>query len=232
MATLANVVTFYVTPNSNNSNGKQIMFTTLWYFFVLLNVFYGGALTMFFTSTITIPFEGIVDVMREYPDWKLMFKAGSEVDFSLPASDDPDYAEYWTRAQLYPEEARFNTIKEGLDMMNNDRIVLSIQDSLLKGYFRANPFHVQRLDIFSTVEIGYSCLTFSFNSPLKAIFEKSITDTREKGVQHNLQIQWIGGALNQNWLVEKMVLTPARTGNYDVCLAARCIWLLCCYSLW
>jgi hypothetical protein len=38
--------------------GKKIMVTTLWYFFVLLNAYYGGAMTMFFTSTISNPFEG------------------------------------------------------------------------------------------------------------------------------------------------------------------------------
>jgi hypothetical protein len=45
---------------------------------LLLNAFYGGAMTMFFTSTISIPFEGIVDVMRDYPTWKLMFYKGTE----------------------------------------------------------------------------------------------------------------------------------------------------------
>jgi hypothetical protein len=40
-------------------------------FFVLLNAFYGGALTMFFTSEITIPFNNIYEVMRAYPSWNL-----------------------------------------------------------------------------------------------------------------------------------------------------------------
>jgi hypothetical protein len=30
----------------------------LWYFFVLLNAFYGGAMTMFFSSNIDNQFEG------------------------------------------------------------------------------------------------------------------------------------------------------------------------------
>ena len=48
------------------------------YFFILINTFYGGAMTMFFTSEITLPFETIRDVMRTYPTWNLMVNTGNE----------------------------------------------------------------------------------------------------------------------------------------------------------
>ena len=48
------------------------------YFFILINTFYGGAMTMFFTSEITLPFETIRDVMRTYPSWNLMVNEGNE----------------------------------------------------------------------------------------------------------------------------------------------------------
>jgi hypothetical protein len=52
------VIAHYGTPSTMDTLGKKIMVTTLWYFFVLLNAYYGGAMTMFFTSTISNPFEG------------------------------------------------------------------------------------------------------------------------------------------------------------------------------
>ena len=52
-----------------------------WTFFVLLNAYYGGALTMFFTSEVSIPFTNIYDVMKSYPTWKLKMRAGEEVRF-------------------------------------------------------------------------------------------------------------------------------------------------------
>ena len=52
-----------------------------WTFFVLLNAYYGGALTMFFTSEVTIPFNNIYDVMKAYPTWKLKMRAGEEVRY-------------------------------------------------------------------------------------------------------------------------------------------------------
>ena len=48
------------------------------YFFILINTFYGGAMTMFFTSEVTLPFETIRDVMRTYPSWNLMVNEGNE----------------------------------------------------------------------------------------------------------------------------------------------------------
>ena len=52
-----------------------------WTFFVLLNAYYGGALTMFFTSEANIPFTSIDDVMEAYPTWKLKMRGGD--DYSL-----------------------------------------------------------------------------------------------------------------------------------------------------
>ena len=57
-----------------------------WTFFVLLNAYYGGALTMFFTSEVSIPFTNIYDVMKSYPTWKLKMRAGEEVRFQYKGS--------------------------------------------------------------------------------------------------------------------------------------------------
>jgi hypothetical protein len=61
----------------------------------LLNAYYGGAPTMFFTSEITIPFKRIKDVMKAYPDWTLIIQVGSESYFALNAKHDLNYADYW-----------------------------------------------------------------------------------------------------------------------------------------
>ena len=53
--------------NWDSSDSVQISATSGWYFFVLLNAFYGGALTMFFASEAALPFDSIRGVMREYP---------------------------------------------------------------------------------------------------------------------------------------------------------------------
>ena len=68
-----------------NTDGYNIASTSGWTFFLLLNAFYGGALTMFFTSEIRIPFTSIEDVMRQYPTWRLLMMNGNDVHFQYKA---------------------------------------------------------------------------------------------------------------------------------------------------
>ena len=67
------------------TDGYMISSTSVWLFFLLINAYYGGALTMFFTSELGIPFETIEDVMRAYPDYKLLMMAGNQVYFIYKA---------------------------------------------------------------------------------------------------------------------------------------------------
>ncbi len=47
-----------VPPNVNNAQ-----FLAAWLLFILVNAYYGGALTMFFSSSPTLPFETLRQVM-------------------------------------------------------------------------------------------------------------------------------------------------------------------------
>ena len=51
---------------------NQISTFSFWFLFVLLNAFYGGALTMFFVAEISIPFNTMRDVVKIFPEWKLL----------------------------------------------------------------------------------------------------------------------------------------------------------------
>jgi hypothetical protein len=61
------IIQFCFLYNWDNSDSVQISSTSGWYFFVLLNAFYGGALTMFFATEAALPFQSIREVMKEYP---------------------------------------------------------------------------------------------------------------------------------------------------------------------
>ena len=61
---------------------QQILAMTTWLFFVLLNSFYGGAMTMFFANDITLPFENIRDVIQAYPEWELLLLKGTESTYT------------------------------------------------------------------------------------------------------------------------------------------------------
>ncbi len=58
-----------------DTQGYRMVHVISMLFFVLINSFYGGAMTMFFTSEIALPFETMRDVMRDH-SWKLVVQNG------------------------------------------------------------------------------------------------------------------------------------------------------------
>ena len=69
----------------NNFSGIRIWIFSLWTFFTLMYAFYSGALTMFFLTEDELPFTNSRDVLKLFPDWKLIFKDGYEQNFEFPA---------------------------------------------------------------------------------------------------------------------------------------------------
>ena len=67
------------------TDGYKISTTSIWIFFLLVNAYYGGAMTMFFTTEVTIPFETMEDVLRAYPNFNLMMEAGMDVHYNKKA---------------------------------------------------------------------------------------------------------------------------------------------------
>ena len=67
--------------NYEKTESWMISTTIIWLCFVPLEAYYGGALTMFFTSEVTIPFETLTDVLEAYPSWKLNVKNGLQMQF-------------------------------------------------------------------------------------------------------------------------------------------------------
>ena len=61
-----------------STHGFRLFVITGWLFFVVLEIYYGGVLTMFFTSNTPLPFKTPADVMKAYPGWKLLYEAGDE----------------------------------------------------------------------------------------------------------------------------------------------------------
>ena len=51
---------------------NQISMMSFWFLFVVLNAFYGGALTMFFVAEISIPFNTMRDLVKIFHEWKLL----------------------------------------------------------------------------------------------------------------------------------------------------------------
>ena len=141
---LCMLITHFALPTTENTESRRILAFSIWTFFVVINAYYGGALTMFFTGTVTLNFETRRDVVQAYPDWNLIYKDGSQINFAILARQgDPDFAEFWARDQSDHSETRFKTVREGLIRLAKNQEIMHVDEGQLKGFLRQNPFHVQ-----------------------------------------------------------------------------------------
>ncbi len=67
--------------------------TTGWYSFILINVFYGEALTMFFVAEVPLSFDSIVNAVKACPEWKVLVLRGERF-FSVRINDSTSVFTY------------------------------------------------------------------------------------------------------------------------------------------
>ena len=72
------VIPYFILGNYFSTHGHRLFVITGWLLFVPLEIYFGGVLTMYFTTEASFPFETVEDVIRAYPKWKLKFQKGTE----------------------------------------------------------------------------------------------------------------------------------------------------------
>ena len=207
------MLTVKLTKFEQHSNGEKIMAFTIWMFFVLVQAFYAGALTMFFTSTTTLPFETDRDVIQAYPDWKIWMRSGSEHNiYTHVLKGDPDYIKFWERYTEDPNGTVYNSEKEGLEILSRGQNVIMTGESKFVGHLKSNPTD-QRLFYFGHSKWQDRSLLFHGNSPLLPMFNQGACYLREKGIIHLLHLKWfgVGTEMGGSDLMEKTVLNAGQT---------------------
>ena len=207
------------------TSAQKLMALIGWILFVLVNAWYSGALTMFFTSEITIPFESIYDVMKAYPDWKLMTRPAYDIHFMSKVSQgDIDYVKFWKRVQENPEETLFDSVEEGMNKIYSGQFVIYLDRGQILGYIKANPDRNQRLKVFGCGQPYSTSVILPKNSPLKPILEFSARKLWESGTYEILIKNWFGETKYQSGGLSTTVLSGGQ-----VILAF--VILLSCLSL-
>ena len=189
----------------------KIMFFSMALMFVMIRAFYSAALTKFFTVSIPQPFETERDVIRAYPSWNFMIRKGEEMNiYSYVLQGDADYAAYWQRHLSDPEGTTYTSEKEAIQHLASGRYVISSDENQFLGYLRSNPTG-EKLHFFGHGRWHYPCLMFHLNSPLVPMFNRGVGHFREKGLESQLYLKWIGVGYNDGpSLLSMTVLTPGQ----------------------
>ncbi len=83
-----------------DSISHRIVMISSWMFFLLINAYYGGALTMFFSSAPGRPFETVREGLLKYPEWKLTVAKADKSHIEYLANEvyDPPYVDFYERS--------------------------------------------------------------------------------------------------------------------------------------
>ena len=135
---------------------------------------------------------------------------------------------------------------DGLARIEEQQTIMHIQTGILKGYFKQNPYHVQRLDIFSIMEKTFTTIIFTKNSPLAPLFSRlrnllrnriyvelciyfrASERIRDSGMQSFLSRQWEGDDIDESWPTETETIG---IGQVILVVIVLCVGYVACALL-
>ncbi len=169
---------------------KKVAIISSWIFFLIINSFYGGALTMFFSTSPDLPFTTIRQGLLKYPTWKMQTIVGEEAPIEViplkilcfmsdlehdlakvKVNEDPVFAEYWNNMKTDPEELVAANHQEALERLKIGGNFLRTSLMALTAVVAANPKLADGMSL-ETVEtnIMTSMAPLTKHSPYTRLF--------------------------------------------------------------
>jgi hypothetical protein len=174
---------------------NRLVLFMAWTCYLLIEVYYEGALTMFFTTEMGVPFDSINDVMKAYPDWRLLMRSGFEAYYiNHVDAGDEDYIKFWNRVKEYPEENTFSGIEEAITKHSRSPVVIHDMEGSIDTYSKSGKGDaMDHLAIFDKGRTEWYGLIVTENSPLGPILKYGANKLHERGVFDHLTAKWLGG---------------------------------------
>ena len=199
------------------SSSYRFIKSVAWLAFFLFSVYYQGALTMFFTTEITIPFTTLREAALSYPEWKLRFKPGDEGFLYVLASDgDKDANEFFNRIQNFPKEAQFKTVEGGIIKLLSEKSAIFLSENELRLYNKYYPIK-ENLKVLpgywdvNGLKGKLNEIIVPYNSPLQPILSEGFQLLHESGMMTSLEARWVGRSITtQSIGMNTFVLKPGQ----------------------
>ena len=228
----------YFSYNKTFKKVSRIVIFFMWFCYTMVEIYYEGALTMFFSTQSRNPFENIKDVIRAYPDWKLLMQSGTDIYF-LPYLDgnysDGDYVSFWQRVKDFPEDSVYSGFEKTVKERMHDSVVLHVSQSAVN-VFKKNSRgeEADSLEVFGEGSYDYFGLITTKNSPLGVILRHGSSIMSERGVFSYLKTKWLSnyeGSCSRSSDSDKTVVTTSHVSLAFTCyvfLILVCLALLTC----
>ncbi len=167
---------------------------------------------MFFVSEVTVPFNTLLDALKAFPAWKIIFLDGNDAFFQLPANQgQEDYVKYWEAVQLDPSQYKKPSTVAGLqELASGGQIIMHGLDGMVRGEYKNNPYSLPNVKPFGNTKPRYFNMEFTENSPLVPMFYSGFRKLVERGTYDKLSVFWQGAPVQYNGAVEIMVLSAGQ----------------------
>ena len=163
---------------------------------LLVISYYGGALKMFFTTEITVPFETQRQCMEAYPEWKMMFRKGNENIFLQRTGFDTLYKEFWERVEDHPDLVTYSSTADGVKLIFEEQVVIHTMDTALRQFYKENPtMKIAKTFPSDDGSLG-EYLLITDNSPLGPIWSQGLRKLSESGIFDIVDMKWRGKSLS------------------------------------
>ena len=164
--------------------------------FVLLNAFYGGALTMFFTSAPTLPFGDLEAAVKAYPEWKYYTEKEDFLILSRYKTKNGQYGlqDALERMKNEPENIFVSDMEELTDKLLHEPGTVSFVVIPRFLYF-VRTRHPNRLDSMTLFGNPYRTLQgflIRKDCPHTRMINEGIRHLHQIGIMDKLYKKWVG----------------------------------------
>ena len=195
-----------------DTSGYLMATTASWTFFLLVNAYYCGAMTMFFAVDQGTSFSTMDQVLEAYPGWKLIVRKANAIFFQQQILQGNQlYIDLWDRVENKPEETLWATVEEGLAKIKDGNAAMHIDSNVIHGFFKTNQFFQQDIKLFAGSKPRGFGIVVNQKSPLKPIFQSASNIIYETGLYEDMQKEWIGDTLPIFRQSPKVILSLGQT---------------------
>jgi hypothetical protein len=158
----------------SSSQGKRFYIFTLWLFFILIHTYYSGAMTMFFSTTPTLPFSTMDEGLSLYPKWKMISTAGNKILYHPLADAGHGHFEQYLVMSELDDSLVFPNFDSLIPMFKERNTFGHINLNMLSYHLHKNPSLTKGMKLANVLDNWPTLNSFSLRkySPLTKPFNQ------------------------------------------------------------
>ncbi len=186
---------FVKSKTSADGMASRIVVATGWLLFILTNAYFGGALTMFFSSEASLPFLSLEEGAEAFPTWTFLHKYGSDlVLLDYHKSDGTvGLPKLLNRVLKNSEKFIVNSEIDGLNRMSREKwtfmytSTFPLVEAMNHGYYED-----LELKLFGEKQKLITQYMLAKNSPYKQMLTEGSRLMLESGLVDIIMLKWRG----------------------------------------